>query len=282
MTGYMIYEKNDAQKNKMYVEMHKEAFADFGVDIKLVLTDKIYKEHKMELGKPDFVINRSRDYIISKEYEKIGIRVFNSSEVTRIANNKGLTYKFLKGKVPFMPTEYEKLMLISGVNVNNNLISYPYVLKSCSGHGGSQVFMINSNDDEEIAIKKIENDKFVKQQCCTDLGKDVRAYIIGKKVVAAVLRTSEKSFKSNYSLGGNVSLYDLNETERKYVDTITQILPMDFAAIDFIFNNGQAAFNEIEDAAGARMLYSISDIDIVKMQVEYMMKELKKSCIAKN
>ena len=46
MTGYMIYEKNDAQKNKMYVEMHKEAFADFGVDIKLVLTDKIYKEHK--------------------------------------------------------------------------------------------------------------------------------------------------------------------------------------------------------------------------------------------
>ena len=266
MTGYMIYEKNDAQKNKMYVEMHKEAFADFGV----------------ELGKPDFVINRSRDYIISKEYEKIGIRVFNSSEVTRIANNKGLTYKFLKGKVPFMPTEYEKLMLISGVNVNNNLISYPYVLKSCSGHGGSQVFMINSNDDEEIAIKKIENDKFVKQQCCTDLGKDVRVYIIGNKVVAAVLRTSEKSFKSNYSLGGNVSLYDLNETERKYVDTITQMLPMDFAAIDFIFNNGQAAFNEIEDAAGARMLYSISDIDIVKMQVEYMMKELKKSCIAKN
>ena len=269
MTGYMIYEKNDAQKNKMYVEMHKEAFADFGVDIKLVLTDKIYKEHK-------------RDYIISKEYEKIGIRVFNSSEVTRIANNKGLTYKFLKGKVPFMPTEYEKLMLISGVNVNNNLISYPYVLKSCSGHGGSQVFMINSNDDEEIAIKKIENDKFVKQQCCTDLGKDVRVYIIGNKVVAAVLRTSEESFKSNYSLGGNVSLYDLNETERKYVDTITQMLPMDFAAIDFIFNNGQAAFNEIEDAAGARMLYSISDIDIVKMQVEYMMKELKKSCIAKN
>lgn len=282
MTGYMIYEKNDAQKNKMYVEMHKEAFADFGVDIKLVLTDKIYKEYKMELGKPDFVINRSRDYIISKEYEKIGIRVFNSSEVTRIANNKGLTYKFLKGKVPFMPTEYEKLMLISGVNVNNNLISYPYVLKSCSGHGGSQVFMINSNDDEEIAIKKIKNDKFVKQQCCTDLGKDVRVYIIGNKVVAAVLRTSEKSFKSNYSLGGNVSLYDLNETERKYVDTITQMLPMDFAAIDFIFNNGQAAFNEIEDAAGARMLYSISDIDIVKMQVEYMMKELKKSCIAKN
>lgn len=45
------------------------------------------------------------------------------------------------------------------------------------------------------------------------------------------------------------------------------MLPMDFAAIDFIFNNGQAAFNEIEDAAGARMLYSISDIDIVKCRL---------------
>ena len=90
------------------------------------------------------------------------------------------------------------------------------------------------------------------------------------------------STSANCSTNKRILLYDLNETERKYVDTITQMLPMDFAAIDFIFNNGQAAFNEIEDAAGARMLYSISDIDIVKMQVEYMMKELKKSCIAKN
>lgn len=53
------------------------------------------------------------------------------------------------------------------------------------------------------------------------------------------------------------------------------MLPMDFAAIDFIFNNGQAAFNEIEDAAGARMLYSISDIDIVKMQIEYIDERIK-------
>lgn len=276
MTGYMIYEKSDDKKNKMYVEMHKEAFMSFGVDIKLVLTNEIYKENKIELGKPDFVINRSRDYAISKKYEEMGIRVFNSSEVTRIANNKGVTYKFLKEKVPFMPTEYEQQILISGINVNNNSISYPYVLKSCSGHGGSQVFMINSYDDEERAIKEIGKDKFVKQQCCTDLGKDVRVYIIGNEVVAAVLRTSRKSFKSNYSLGGSVSLYDLNESERKYVDVITKMLPMDFAAIDFIFNKGKAVFNEIEDAAGARMLYSISDIDIVKLQVQYIIKELNK------
>lgn len=270
MEGFIIYQNEDANKNQAYIDMHKNEFKKYGVNLRLVTTDKLDKKDM-----PDFVINRSRDYLISKAFENKGIRVFNSGEVTRIANDKGITYKFLRDVVPFMPVEYEEEILISGINVNNKNVQYPYVLKSCNGHGGSQVFLINNGIEYKAAMSEIGNLKYVKQQCCSDLGKDVRVYVVGNKVVAAVLRTSANSFKSNFSLGGKVSLYKLNNQEQEYVEKITEVLPLDFAGIDFTFHNGQAVFNEIEDAAGARMLYANSDIDIVSLQVEYMIKELK-------
>ena len=85
-----------------------------------------------------------------------------------------------------------------------------------------------------------------------------------------MLRTSTESFKSNYSLGGNVELYELNSEEKQMVNDILKVLYIDYGGIDFIFNDGKAVFNEIEDAVGARMLYQVSDIDIIKEYVQYI------------
>ena len=46
------------------------------------------------------------------------------------------------------------------------------------------------------------------------------------------------------------------------------------AGIDFIFHQGQMIFNEIEDVAGARSLYSLTDYDIVDDYVSYIQEEL--------
>lgn len=85
--------------------------------------------------------------------------------------------------------------------IENKGFEYPYVIKSCSGHGGSQVFLVNNSKEEEQAVKAMNGQEYVVQQCCSDLGRDVRVYIIGNKIIKAVLRTSTESFKSNYSLG---------------------------------------------------------------------------------
>ena len=134
--------------------------------------------------------------------------------------------------------------------------------------------MVNNKQEEEKAIEAIGQDEYVMQQCCSDLGRDVRAYIIGNKIVAAVLRTSKDSFKSNYSLGGNVEQYQLNAREKDMINAILKKLPVDYAGIDFTFHNGKAVFNEIEDAVGARMLYQVSDKDIAKLFVSYIVKVL--------
>ena len=301
MTGWIIYSSEDVKKNRRFIEMISENFLPHHVEMQLIVlagkkeavTEGSVRQH-FENGDwnvrviygpeeincfetPDFAINRSRMSEISAILEEKGVRVFNSEAVTRITNDKAKTYEFLKGVVPFMPVIYEGKYISSDCDGYrdacglNRDFAYPYVIKSCRGHGGNQVFMIKNSREENEALREIQGEKYLRQQCCSDLGKDVRVYIIGNEIVTAILRTSTKSFKSNYSLGGEVKPYILNENEKNMVEAITKKLPLDYAGIDFTFHNGKAVFNEIEDAVGARMLYATTDIDIVKMYTEYIM-----------
>lgn len=276
MTGWLIYSAEDVEKNKYYIQMYMEKFAVYNVAINLVVVEEIENLREyIKANLPDFAINRSRNADVAEALEQEGVRVFNSSIVTKIANNKGKTYEFLKDVVPFPSVKYGDKIITSGIPVKE--FSYPYVIKSCSGHGGSQVFMAKNEQEEKSAIEKIGNGEYVVQQCCSNSGKDVRVYIIGNKIVKAVLRTSENSFKSNYSLGGRVEEYTLNDREQHMVNAILQKMSLDYGGIDFIFHNDRAVFNEIEDAVGARMLYQVSDIDIVQKYVDYIMEELEKN-----
>ena len=296
MTGWIIYSKEDVEKNKHYIHMYEEKFKEYDVTVKLAVINSqrepdriIFFDYPDEPGDfthfdyleqsklPDFAINRSRNAKVAEKLEKAGVRVFNSSKVTEIANNKGKTYEFLKDTVPFLSVKYGKYTIVS--QIDGEHFKYPYIIKSCSGHGGSQVFLVNDIQQEKDAIESIKksgkNNEYIVQQCCSDLGKDVRVYIIGNKIIKAVLRTSTESFKSNYSLGGSVEEYKLNSREQDMVNAIVKKLPLDYAGIDFTFHNGMAVFNEIEDAVGARMLYKVSDIDIVQQYVDYIIKVLR-------
>lgn len=74
-----------------------------------------------------------------------------------------------------------------------------------------------NNEEEAHNIEEILKDvKYIYQECSTDLGKDVRVYIVGNKIVASMIRTSTESFKSNYSLGGSARPYELNNNEKMY------------------------------------------------------------------
>jgi ribosomal protein S6--L-glutamate ligase/gamma-F420-2:alpha-L-glutamate ligase len=262
MTGWVIYYRGDLVKNKRFIQFIKEGFAEHNIDIKVIVLEE-NDIHQKEM--PDFVINRSRDWHVASFFEQKGVRVFNSRKVAEIANDKERTYSFLQDIVPFMP-----LLKRTEVEKRKN----PYIIKSCSGHGGSQVFWVENNKQKEAAIKAMSGNSYIMQECCSDLGKDVRVYVIGNKIIQAMERTSTESFKSNYSLGGSARPYTLNAKEIKMVQQILNKLPLDYGGIDFIFHEGQAVFNEIEDAVGARMVYENTNIDIVKLFIEYIVKEL--------
>lgn len=239
MSGVLIYTNKEAKRNRFSIEKFIQK-----LDVRLV--DENYREDA------DFVINRTNDYKIAEYFESRGIRVFNPSSLSKIANDKQKCYEFMKENgIEIMPINYK------GV---------PAVKKKIDGHGGIDVYMLDKAEPFE--------DGYVYQKPCDTLGRDVRVWLIGGKIIASILRSSDTDFRSNFCLGGKASEYTLTDDDRALVYKIADLLDYDYIGIDFIFNNGRLVFNEIEDTVGARMIYSLTDIDIISLYCDYIKEEL--------
>ena len=238
MKTILVYSPEEAARNSFVVKKFREQLGAELVDP----TARV---------RADVVINRSNDFGVANYYSKMGAKVFNGAEFCRIANDKQLCYDFMQKRgIKIMPTRYS---------------IPPFVKKPKNSHGGNGVVMCRSAEEYD------ENQ--VCQMPAYDLGKDVRVWVLGGEIVASILRVSDTDFRSNYCLGGRAELYNLSAEETAEVQKIIDLvspLGAHYYGIDFVFNHGKAVFNELEDTVGARMVYDLTDIDIIDRYIEYI------------
>ena len=65
----------------------------------------------------------------------------------------------------------------------------------------------------------------------------MRVWLIGKRIVAAMLRKSRGDFRANFCLGGSASPYTLSEKEKSLVMKIAGLIDYDYIGIDFVFDD---------------------------------------------
>ena len=243
MSGLLIYSRLEAERNAFSVAKYKKY-----LDVSLML------EEEIDFSAPvDFVINRTNNYKIAEEFEKRGIRVFNPSGLTYLANDKQKCYEFMRDNgIDILPIDHK---------------TPPLVMKPTDGKGGKNVVFIKEGTPPE-------RNGYVYQKPATELGKDLRVWLIGGKIIAAVLRESKTDFRANFCLGGSATPYTLSDEEIALIDKIAGLLEYDYIGIDFLFNEGKIIFNEIEDSVGARMLYNLTNIDIIEKYCEYIKAEI--------
>lgn len=280
--GWLIYDRQGAEYNRSYIQMHMEEAKKLNIQIELKYAEEFwfgvedgmlfYLYERQKIENPDFVICRTIRPELSAYLEQMGILVFNNAFVSRICNDKAKTHAYLAGKgIPMADTVFLNNKEFLG---KYDKIPNETVIKAVAGHGGSQVFCKTKENKMEI-LKKIGSSDVVLQKLIGKAHQDVRVYVIGREIIAAVKRTAKSGFKSNFSLGGTVARYTLSEKEKKLINKIIDQFSFGLVGIDFLVgDDGEFIFNEIEDVVGARMLYQCSDINLVGRYLEF----IKESC----
>ncbi|SHO53518.1 ATP-grasp domain-containing protein [Anaerocolumna xylanovorans] len=300
MTGWLIYGEKDAVKNKGYIEFYEKEGQAMGISVELILREYLeigvknnswfirYKGE--ECQKPDFAVVRTIYPLLSKQLECLSIPVFNSTVIARICNDKALTYQTVAALgIPIVDTTFVENALVLQ---RYQRITEPTVIKTVEGHGGSQVFLAlpkaspgekdiyqdfrEVETKEEEILKGIASSDCVMQPLITGRHQDLRVYVIGKDIVTAILRTSREGFRANYSLGGEIGVYELSGKERSVAEKIIRHFSFGMVGIDFLIGeDGELIFNEIEDVVGARMLYQCTDINLVRRYLEFICQKCK-------
>lgn len=270
--GWILYTAIERERNRFYITCYEKACEKYGMTAAVGIYEPPLRwdtQAKAALAKfviaakPAFVINRTRDYRLAQALETLGVHVYNDSFIAKLGNDKAKAYEFMgKRGIPMMPV----------CEAFDTPRWFPAVMKSRSGHGGTEVFYIK--DQLQWQEWKTHHAKalqsYLAQQAASDLGRDLRVYIVGNQITAAVLRTSATDFRSNYCLGGSIALYQLTKAQRTLVEHMIEPLAIGMAGIDFVFHHGQLMFNELEDMAGARALYTLSDYDIADDYIRYI------------
>ncbi len=311
MNGLLLYNKYDYGKNRRFAELLCEKGKAFGLSLTICFTDEADRLARIfQTGDPSeacdpgrqkeaacpegisFVINRSRNSRIARSFEDKGIRVFNSSKVSEILNDKDLTKRYFdmrlkeagSGGLPFM--EY----IVCDLDDNEcyekaRSFGYPLVAKPANGHGGSFVRLIRSESElgrffEELSVYRKDPEgfdppgeaigKLLFERVASEPGKDLRIYVLGGRIIASVMRRGASDIRANYSLGGKAFLHQLNEKYKDIAVSVMSALSSDLIGIDLIYHNGHPVFNEAEDAVGCRMLYQTADIDIAEEYMKYI------------
>ena len=246
----ILYDRADLDHNRFFADRLRDNGERLGMRTRVVTTDSVD-------GVPDLVVSRSRDWHISEKLESLGAMVFNDSRTCMVCNDKLETYRMAERLgIPFMPCSVPGEDLPDGP---------PWVVKSRSGHGGSQVAMAGDRDGLERAVDSIPDP--IVQEAAPVLGRDMRAYVLDGEVLACVMRSSENDFRANYSLGGMAELCEPPEECLRMIKKVVSELHPTFVGVDFVFGD-RPYLNEVEDVVGTRMLYSLTDLDSARLLME--------------
>lgn len=259
MTGLIVYNEVWLEKNRFFADKLKCELNLLGVETKIVTEEEAVK------FRPDFAVMRVYNEQLNAHFDRLNVRTFNNSRVASICNDKWKTYVMLEqAGIPCALTQ----------RLEECDLPYPRIVKARHGHGGSEVFWV-SNEREMTQIREKSKDAAIVQPPVGKRGRDLRVYVIGGEPIVAMLRCSDSDFRSNYSLGGYAKRYELKPSERALVKKTASLMDFDFVGIDFLIGDEGLICNEIEDAVGCRMVYALTDIDIIKIYARHIVCSLK-------
>lgn len=265
----------------------KEEFQKLGVDVDIkpnsIDTAMIIEGKAVSfIEEYDFVIYLDKDKYTSALLEKAGMRLFNRHEAIRTCDDKMDTHIKLSGQGINMPDTIAGLLcysedasikeIMQRVNLIEQRLGYPCIIKECYGSLGAKVYCANNRDEllERMEKVKLKSHLFQKM-ISSSRGRDVRVIVIGGKALCGMKRTSETDFRSNIELGGIGEPIELPESFRKISERVADILKLDYCGIDLLYGeNDEPIVCEVNSNAFFGAMESVSGVNVAATYAKYM------------
>ncbi|WP_294188433.1 RimK family alpha-L-glutamate ligase [uncultured Clostridium sp.] len=296
MTGWIIYNGTlNVPKIIELVDSLVEDARKLGINLEAIKNTELIPmydnngEAKLiysrKVEEPKFVIFWDKDVLLASHLEKMGYRVFNSSNAIKNCDHKGLMHLVLSnGNIDMPRTILSPMIFDYSLNSEDYLISCyealgeSVIIKESMGSFGMQVYLINNREEFINKVKELNKNKIdfiIQENIKSSFGKDIRVNIIGDKVIGAMLRTSERDFRANISQGGKGTLVELNKEQEEIALKAHKVLGLDFSGVDLLFGeNNKPLLCEVNSNLNFLSFEKIYGKGFGKKILEYILGEI--------
>jgi len=153
----------------------------------------------------------------------------------------------------------------------------PLVLKLLQGTQGRGVVLAETRQAAESVIdafRELDANFLVQQFIHEAGGADIRAFVIGDRVVAAMLRQAkEGEFRSNLHRGGSASIVKLSPQERATAVRAAKTVGLNVAGVDIVRGQDGPLVLEVNSSPGLEGIETATGKDVAGMVISFLEKK---------
>ena len=201
-----------------------------------------------------------------RQFERMGVIVMNSSDgITRSRDKLIACQMMSSGNIPVPITA----QVVSWEDTNRAISRVggtPCVVKATEGTHGAAVFLAKTDQHaRQLVYQMLERDMrpLVQEYIEESHGKDIRALVVGGKVVACMRRIANgDEFRSNFHLGGNVEKVTIDPDYEKIAIKAARILGLEIAGVDLLESDRGALVLEVNSSPGLEGIEKASEVNV--------------------
>ncbi len=213
---------------------------------------------------------------VLRHFETIGTYTLNSSLAIARSRDKFRSLQLLARKGIPMPLTGFAQSPDSTEDLIHMVGGAPVVIKLLEGAQGKGVMLADSHQSSVSiinAFKKMGANILVQQFVEESKGTDIRCFVVGGKIVAAMERTAKDGeFRANVHQGGSAKKARLTRHERAIALSAAKAMGLSVAGVDMIRSKHGPLVLEINSSPGLEGIEKSSGVDIAGAIITYIEK----------
>ena len=217
---------------------------------------------------------------VVRQFEMMGVYSLNESVAISRSRDKLRSLQLLARKGIGLPVTgfahstqqtHDLIHLVGGV---------PLVIKLLEGTQGLGVVLAETEKAAESVIdafRELKADILVQEFIQEAKGADIRSFVIGDKVVAAMMRKGkEGEFRSNLHRGGSAEAVRITPEERLTAVRSAQIMGLNVSGVDILRSNHGPVVMEVNSSPGLEGIEKATGKDIAGLMIAFIEKHAQK------
>jgi ribosomal protein S6--L-glutamate ligase len=208
------------------------------------------------------------------QFEMAGVFTLNDSQAISRSRDKLRSLQLLSRAGVGLPTtsfahstqDIDGLLEVVG--------GTPIVVKLLEGTQGLGVVLAETRKAAESVIsafRQLDANILVQEYVKEARGADIRAFVVGGKVVAAMKRqASPGEFRSNLHRGGEAEVIKLTPGERATAVRAAKTMELNVAGVDLLQSDSGPMVLEVNSSPGLEGIESASGVDIADAIIEFI------------
>lgn len=211
---------------------------------------------------------------VVRQFEMAEVFALNSSDGISRSRDKLRSLQILSRAGVGLPTTSYAHSIQDITGLLEVVGGTPVVVKLLEGTQGIGVVLAETKKAAESVIgafRQLDANILVQQFIKEAGGADIRAFVVGGKVVAAMRRQGAPGeFRSNLHRGGSAEVIKLTPSERSTAVRAAKSLGLNVAGVDLLQSDDGPMVLEVNSSPGLEGIENASGVDIADLMIEYL------------